>query len=236
MNEQQTSMKTAWEKIAKEMYPEPHAENMTRQIIKLTPSVMVNDMSILEHAEMERIVRFIKTAAVPEVEEMRKYITTILWLRVLQVTNDPKFNGYKFAMHELNIPARIYQLILSIGECTDRDFGIRFVPSMDIEAEDMLTPSQLRELSDKLLILGDEGYVIVETGLPSDTHGELGFMACMLISDDKVYSYRKDHPVYGFIASFFRTEMISKAFDIDYRIYYGSLEDYRAMLSRIYRK
>lgn len=234
-NENNQMMGT-WETMAKELFPEPHAESMTKQVIKMEPSVLLNDMAKLEQQEMTRVMRFTNTSIIPSDGEVEKYLTTLVWLRVLQVNHDAKIKPYAFAQKELNVPARIYQIILSLGECTDRDFGIRFVPAMDIDAALLMTPTELRDMSDRLSIISNEGYITVETGLPTTTQGELGFMACLLVNDEKVYSYRKDHPVYGFIAAFFRTELLSKAFDIDYRVYYGSIEDYRAMLSRIYRR
>lgn len=229
-------LQSAWEGIAKEMFPEPKTESMTIQVVKLQPSVLVADMAILENLEMQRVMRFTKSDVILDVKDIEKYFNTILWLRVLQVNHDKRIAPYAFANHSLNIPVRLVQILLSMGEAVDRDYGIRFMPSMDIEAEKQLSPEELREFSDKISVMIPEGYLVVETGLPTSTLGELGFMACLLVQDEKIYSYRKDHPVYGFIASFFRSELVSKAFGIDYRMYYGSIEDYRAMLSRIYRK
>lgn len=228
--------RSAWEGIAKEMFPEPKTESMTVQAVKLQPSVLFADMAVLENLEMQRVMRFTKSDVIIDTEDIERYFNTILWLRVLQVNGSSKIAPYKFAYHSLNIPVRLAQILLSMGEAVDRDYGIRFMPSMDIDAEKLLSPDELREISDRIAMMIPEGYLVVETGLPTSTLGELGFMACLLVQDEKVYSYRKDHPVYGFIASFFKSELISKAFEIDYRMYYGSIEDYRAMLSRIYRK
>jgi hypothetical protein len=227
---------TEWEQVAKESMPEPHSETMIKQMIKLETSDLIHQMAILESREMQRVMRFTNNDVELDVQEIDKYLKTILYLRVQQV-NDSKFlKKYKFAKKNLNIPVRIYQILLSLGEAVDRDYGIRFVPAMDIDSEDLLSPEQLREYSDRMAVLIPEGYLVVETGLPTSTYGELGFMACLLVSQEKIYSYRKDHPVYGFIASFFKSELVNKAFDMDYRIYYGSVEDYKVMLSRIYRK
>lgn len=229
-------MMGTWETMAKELFPEPHAESMAKQVVKMEPSVLLKDMAKLECNEMNRVMRFTNTSVIPTVDDTEKYLYTLVYLRVLQVNNDKKIKEYAFALKELNIPARIYQIILSLGECTDRDFGIRFVPIMEVDASLLMSPSELREMSDKLITISNEGYITVETGLPTAIQGELGFMACLMVNDEKIMSYRKDHPVYGFIAAFFKTELLSKSFDIDYRVYYGSIEDYRAMLSRIYRR
>lgn len=226
-----------WETTAKEFFPEPHVESMVKQTVKLEPSDLISDMARLENMEMQRVMRFTTNNVVLSTEEIEKYFKTIIYLRVLQVTGGKKFSTYaNFAMKTMNIPVRLYQIILSLGEAIDRDYGIKFVPSMELDAEMLLGLTELQELSDKISVLIPEGYLVVETGLPTTTNGELGFMACLLVNDEKVYSYRKDHPVYGFIASFFKSELISKAFSIDYRMYYGSVEDYKAMLGRIYRK
>jgi len=233
---QDSKLMSTWQEVSKEFMPEPHADSMVRQIIKLEPSELIHDMAELEHKEMERVMRFTVNKIVLSVEEIEKYFKTLLYLRVIQVTDYKNLKDYRFTLKSLNIPVRIYQIILSLGEAIDRDYGIRFLPAMEIEAESLLGANELREYSDRLSVLIPEGYLVVETGLPSAINGELGFMACLLISDEKVFSYRKDHPVYGFIASFFKSELINKAFDMDYRIYYGSKEDYKIMLSRIYRK
>lgn len=234
--QKESGLKIAWEGIAKEMFPEPKTESMTLQVVKLEPSELILDMAKLENLEMQRVMRFTTSDVILSVEDIGKYFHTILWLRVLQVNHDKKIAQYAFANHSLNVPVRLVQILLSMGEAVDRDYGIRFMPSMDIDASKQLSPDELRELSDKISVLIPEGYLVVETGLPTSTLGELGFMACLLVQDEKIYSYRKDHPVYGFVASFFRSELVSKAFEIDYRMYYGSVQDYRAMLSRIYRK
>lgn len=234
--QKENGVKNTWEGIAKEMFPEPKAESMTVQVIKLSPSELVADMAGLENLEMQRVMRFTASKVILSSEDIEKYFNTILWLRVLQVNRDKRLKPYAYANHSLNIPVRLVQILLSMGEAVDRDYGIRFVPSMDITAEMLLSPAELREYSDRISAMIPEGYLVVETGLPTSTLGELGFMACLLVQDEKIHSYRKDHPVYGFIASFFKSELISKAFEMDYRMYYGSVEDYRAMLSRIYRK
>lgn len=234
--QKESNIMNSWEGIAKEMFPEPKTESMTLQNVKLSPSELVHDMAKLENLEMQRVMRFTESKVILSVEEIEKYFHTILWLRVLQVNQDKKAAPYKFANHSLNIPVRLVQILLSIGEAVDRDYGVRFMPQMDVIAELQLTPEELREYSDRLSVLLPEGYLVVETGLPTSTSGELGFMACLLVQDEKVMSYRKDHPVYGFIASFFKSELMSKAFEVEYRMYYGCCEDYKAMLSRIYRK
>lgn len=234
--EKDSKLMTEWEQVAKEFMPEPHSETMIKQVIKLEPSELIHEMAILENREMQRVMRFTTSDVVLDVEEIEKYLKTILYLRVLQVNDSKSLGNYRFTLKDLNIPVRLYQIILSLGEAVDRDYGIRFLPVIEVDSEDLLGPEELRQYSDRLSILIPEGYLVVETGLPTSTYGELGFMACLLVSQEKIYSYRKDHPVYGFIASFFKSELINKAFDMDYRIYYGSVEDYKVMLSRIYRK
>jgi len=226
-----------WEVIIKEEMPEPHAENMVKHIVKLEPGSLFKDMAMWEHREMQRVMRFTDSDVILTAEEIEKYLHTLVYLRTLQVNSDSKiYPKYKFASKNLNIPVRIYQILLSLGEAVDRDYGLRFVPIMEINSEMFLTPEELRDMSDRMGVLIPEGYLVVETGLPNDITGELGFMACLVVHDQKVYSYRKDHPVYGFIAAFFKSELLEKAFVSDYKIYYGSVSDYEVMLSRIYRK
>lgn len=171
----------SWEGIAKEMFPEPKVESMTLQNIKLSPSELIADMAKLENREMQRVMRFTDSEVILSVDEIEKYFHTILWLRVLQVNQNVKAKPYRFANHSLNIPVRLVQILLSIGEAVDRDYGIRFMPQMDIVAELQLTPEELREYSDRIGALLPEGYLVIETGLPTSTSGELGFMACLLV-------------------------------------------------------
>lgn len=238
MTTNETGLQGQWESIIKEGMPEPHAESIIKHVVKLEAGELFESMAKFEHNEMNRVMRFTDNKIVLESEEIVKYIHTVLWLRTLQVTNQltGKYRDYRFASKVLNIPVRLYQIVLSLGEAVDRDYGLRFVPEMEIASDKLLTATELREISDRISVLIPEGYLVVETGLPNEITGELGFMACLVTADEKVYSYRKDHPVYGFIASFFNSELLNKAFVTDYKILYGTRSDYEAMLTRIYRK
>lgn len=229
-------LQTAWEPVIKDLMPEPHAESMVKHIVELKPSRLFEDMAKFESMEMTRVMRFTDNKLVLGEEEMVKYINTIIYLRTLQVTNDKKYTqDYRAVSRSLNIPVRLYQIVLSLGEATDRDYGIMFIPTFTINSEDLLSPEELKEASFRIGMMIQEGYLVVETGLPREITGELGFMACLVSTDEKVYSYRKDHPVYGFIASFFDSTIMNAAFLQEYRIYYGARTDYESVLSRIYR-
>lgn len=235
-NNSVVSAEEKWGAIISEQLPAAHATNTVRQTVQFECSDMMSEMAKLEHNEMLRVMRFTVTDILPSQEDVLRYMKTICHLRVVQVENVSKLKDYSFTRRNLNIPVRLYQIICSLGEAVDRDYGVRFVPAMDIEASDLMSPEELREMSSKLMIISLEGYLVVETGLPNTTEGELGTMACLLMQDEKVFSYRKDHVVYGFIASFFKTQLIKQVFTDDiYRIYYGSMEDFRSSLSRIYR-
>lgn len=223
------------EQVMREM-PTPHPESLITHTVVFKPSALLTTLATYENREMQRIMRFTGQSVILSPEEIHKYFSTILWLRTVQVRN--QFSGrkeYSFALKNLNIPVRLYQIVSSLGEVCDLDFGLKFIPSMEIDTESLLTPEELREYSDRIGWLIPEGYLVVETGLPSDTTGELGFMACLVTKDEKVFSYRKDHPVYGFIAAFFDSELVEKAFTNDYRVFYGVRSDYENIFQRIYK-
>lgn len=225
-----------WKGVVADDMPNPHAMSMVMQKITFRPGELFLDMAKLEVQEIERLMRYGQSNLTPEADEFHKYILTILWLRVQQVS-DRISSEYKFARKNLMIPVRLYQIILSLGIAEDRDYGIRFVPTItDIDANDLMSPSELRDFSDCLMQMQDQGYLVIETGLPNDVSGELGFMACLLLEDERVVSYRKDHPVYGFIASFFKSQIADAGFTDRYVIQYGTKTEYEGTLRRIYRR
>jgi len=89
----------------------------------------------------------------------------------------------------------------------------------------------MREISDVMTTLVTSGFKVV-FGLPLTYEGELEFMA-MLHIENVVKSYRESHPVYGFLASFFKHLELNEITGRLSRIVYGYDEDYSVNIQRI---
>lgn len=167
------------------------------------------------------------------VEGIRKYLTTLSWMRCVRVTglSNKTTQAYRHFNHSIAVPVVWYQVLIGIGRAYDRDYSIEFVPGASISESDLLAPEEMQTVSDIMFALQNNGFKVV-AGIPSDEMGELDFMA-MAHVEETVLSYRKTHPVYGFLASFFATEEVSKALGALVRIRYGMDSDYRVMLSRV---
>lgn len=167
------------------------------------------------------------------VDDMSRYLTTLSWMRCVRVSgiSNKVTQPYFRLMRALAVPVLWYQVLVGIGRAYDRDYSIEFIPGTSISESDLLAPEQMLAISDAMFNLQNNGLKIV-AGIPSDEEGDLDFMA-MAHVEETVLSYRKTHPVYGFLASFFATEEVSKALGALVRIKYGVDSDYQVMIGRV---
>jgi len=167
------------------------------------------------------------------VEGICRYLTTLSWMRCVRVTglSNKTTQAYRHLERSVAVPVIWYQVLIGIGRAYDRDYSIEFIPGASISESDLLAPDEMLMISDLMFSLQNNGLKVV-AGIPRDVAGELDFMA-MAHVEETVLSYRKTHPVYGFLASFFATEEVSKALGALVRIRYGVDSDYRVMLARV---
>lgn len=229
--------KTIFDEVARRITeadcPKPQVEMTMKETVSITPGELFNDLVQLYSAEQDRVLRFKSTPNLMSGGEMMKYFHTLLWIRVQHVRGTLK-RDYKKFIHKGTIPALVYQILLGIGDAKDADYGIRFTPQFEIETEMLLAPEQVLEISDKFDTLNLEGLVCIETGVPKDPEGELGFMATYNM-EGKVLSYRKDHPVYGFYSAFFEHQLTQELLKQFLRVSYGYADDYQTVLRSIFK-
>lgn len=204
--------------------------------VDVSPSSLVCKLSKIVFDEM---IRLSETTAVSEVESLGsegilKYLKTLIYLRVNRVDGPLRgaLSKYNSAYRHLAVPVFMYQLLISIGDVWEDVFNITFHPVYSIEADDLLALEELIQISDLMTRLPQ---LAIVNGLPNDEGGELPFMAMQHVNG-KVTSYRQDHPVYGFLASFFAQQEFNEITGSMHRIHYGNSDDYEMMMYSLMRK
>lgn len=205
--------------------------------VELKPSELFEEVSKVYEAEAERVMRFtVNQNFVVTKNDFLKYFKTLLYLRVTKATGvkNNTTAAYHSDMRSYQVPAFIHILLTSIGVATDRDFGFVFVPAVKgITDQDLLSPEEMREISLKLSRLSIEGLTCVDTGISMRPECELSFMAVLNI-EGEILSYKKDHPLYGFYAAFFKHQIIDETLNPSaLRIRYGSQKEYEAYVLRV---
>lgn len=167
-------------------------------------------------------------------EDILKYLKTLVWLRVSLVNNDRSkaLLGYASLRKRIAIPVMFYQCLISMGMALDRDYSIRFIPVYSIDSEDLLSPETMQEISDMMVRMEPNGLKLVQ-GIPKEPEGELDFMALSHV-EETVLGYKRSHPVYGFLASFFAQHSLNEITGTMCRVIYGYESDYQSYVSSIY--
>lgn len=199
-------------------------KNLVNVEVKIEFGDLMRDAAKTYSMEVDRIMRGSSTRYQITDEEFEKYFHTLLFLRVSQVDNSKhqNFTPYRNAMRNYRIPVFMDTLINSIGEATDLGFGYRFRPSVQIDSKNMLAPSEMQDISDKLDVLNIEGLMCTITGIKMSPDGDLQTMAVFSIHGE-ILGYKKDHPLFGFYAAFFKHEIISDVLNDSFlRIRYGA--------------
>lgn len=207
------------------------AVNIVKVQVKLEPNQMFEDIASAYANEIVRITRFENKENILDEDMIRKYFNTVLWLHVSNVTNSMNREYSRFRRN-LVLPTVLVSVLLQIGEAVDQDFGLKFVPSYEIDSKDVLSVSELEEVSYELLRLERLGLKLTTTGLPQPKDcGTLGFMGCQLIENEEIRSYRHDHPVFGFFRSMFRSNSLTEIMGIEsLRVRYGYYDHYSSLV------
>lgn len=201
--------------------------------VDVRPSDLVTKLSRVIFEELIRLANSGMLDVVNEVGEegILKYLKTLLYLRVLHVNGELKgqMSVYNKVTNYLVVPTFFYQILIEIGEARDDDYNIVFKPAYSIDSKDLLALDELTSISDFLRRFPT---LSVVNGMPNDKSGSLEFMAMQHVAHE-VTSYRKDHPVYGFLAAFFEQQEFNEVTGSLHRIHYGSMEDYSLMMTTI---
>lgn len=203
--------------------------------VQFEPDQMVQDLAVALRNELIRVAGPVGEPLLDgiHVEDIRRYLCTLSYLRRARVVGaqNKSVNAYRSLVRTVAIPVLWYQVLLGIGKAFDRDYSIEFVPGTSIRESDLLAPEEMLTISNTMFNLQNNGFKVV-AGIPKDPEGELDFMAMAHVGE-MVLSYRKSHPVYGFLASFFATQEVSIALGALVRIRYGYDSDYRTLLTRV---
>lgn len=160
--------------------------------------------------------------------ELTRYLQSLLWIRVSLVNNTlPR--DYAVIAKTACIPILWAALIDLVGVATDEDFGITFKPVMTINAEMLMSPSEMVEMSHRIKALERNGFRQTTSGVGRQVEGDLGFMALNHI-ETEVVSYRRDHPMYAFFSSFFNLQSLETIIGMKSRIAFGSKDQFRLYL------
>lgn len=204
--------------------------------VQLETSQMFKDMSQVFSMEADRVMRFTTNENYQvSTQEFVGYLTTLLYLRVARV-NGTKNSTTRMYYHDQRnylVPAFASTLINSIGIATDSDYGFRFIPVINVKVDELLSPQVMIEISRKLSVLNKQGFICTETGIHPEIKGDLELMATFNLESD-IRSYKKNHPIFGFYASFFKHTIVSDALEAkSLRIKYGAESDYKLYLQHI---
>lgn len=204
--------------------------------VEMEPGSMMRELAKATHEEIYRIASAsgqVSTLEV-EIEDVLKAFKTLVYLRVNTVNHVQSkiMNDYRSCLRHFAVPVLMYQLLIPIGITYDKDYSIEFIPETKIAGEDLLAPQEMMALSDVFRRLENYGFKVVY-GIPQSEEGELQFMAMSHV-EEAVLSYRtKDHPVYAFLASFFRQEKLNEITGMMCRVLYGYDSDYRWYIRRL---
>lgn len=203
--------------------------------VNLQTDKLVEDLAQALMSELIRVAGPVGEAMLAGVdaESIRKYLSTLSFMRRARVAGlrNQVTQAYRGFSRSVACPVLWYQVLIGIGKAIDRDYSIEFIPDTSICESDLLAPEEMRMISDIMFRLQNNGFKVV-AGIPLQEEGELDFMAMAHVGDT-VMSYRKSHPVYGFLASFFASHEVSQALGALVRVRYGYDADYRVLLSRV---
>jgi hypothetical protein len=203
--------------------------------VELRPSKLVPTLAKCYVTELWRVAGPVgeRLLSGVDVDMVSKYLSTLSWMRCCHSVSARagSYLNYTRLYRKLAVPVLAYQFLIGIGEAIDRDYSIKFVPTTTIREKELLSPEEMLELSNLFFNLQNSGFKVV-AGLPNDPEGELDFMAMCHVGE-QVQSYRKSHPVYGFLASFFAQQELNQVTGMMCRILYGYDSDYEVNVSRL---
>lgn len=197
---------------------------------------MVKDVARFEVAELKRILRNASNVIIPEVEEMERYLVTLLKLRV-NTANDIGPKEYSSIVKRVNIPARWYTILCNVGQAFDHTRNFKFMPKFDINNVVQMTAQEMTEMSELLDEYYADGYTTV-AGVPNTVEGEIHFMAKTAI-DDIVIGTDVTNPVYAFLSAVLQAEVISDTYEdlsLMFRVQYSDIDTYKTSFRDYFRQ
>jgi len=157
-------------------------------------------------------------------EEVEKYITFLLYQRVLCVLNQCEL--YR-KLKALYIPSWIQYNMSLIGEVIIREEGLRFVPTMAKQEFDF---NEMLQISEKIGCF-ERDLQIVRDAMPRSTQGDVNLMSTAQIAGMIRTVKPVQHVSYTYSTAFLGMKLREEAmFQILYRQQYDSYDDIAAVL------
>ena len=204
-------------------------------VVELENSSLITVLAEKLLAELQRVAPYASFAPVAELEsrDIERYLNTLTWMRVCAVNRsaDKSWLAYKPLERSVTIPVLMYQLLICIGTAYDADYNIEFTPAYRVKQDDILSPAEMDKVSSLFRQFEQSGIKVVY-GMPRDLSGELEFMAMAHVSEE-IMSYKRSHPVYGFLAAFFRQQTFNEIVGSMNRILYGYESDFRLQVDAL---
>lgn len=205
-------------------------------VVSFENSSLITTLAEKLLAELVRVCPYADYAPISELEsrDIERYLNTLTWMRVCAVNSstDKSWSAYKTLSRYVAIPVLMYQLLLCIGRAYDRDFNLEFYPAYNVTQDDILSPEEMDKVSSLFRQFEQSGIKVVY-GIPRNPEGELEFMAMSHV-EEEVLSYKRSHPVYGFLAAFFRQQAFNEITGNMCRVLYGYESDYRFSIDALF--
>jgi len=222
--------------FAEEAFGQPLSLPMAKVTVQLNPTGMVDVLAERYAREIERILSVKGGSINVDLSEkaLMKYFITALFMRVIYCNEQKAPKGFEWFSAKSRSFSNLLvfaSILVHVGVAVDKEYGLKFVPVFEPDTKDLCTLAEFTDISDVLAQLEDHGLKLVR-GLPSDRNGSLPFMACECFDDDSIRSYRRDHPVFGFFAAFFRNLQVEQLIGAK-RIIYGYRQQYEHYLSEM---
>lgn len=215
---------------------EPVRKHTIKEVFKtrFNDENLVEEVARFEITELNRVLRCASNVTIPNVDEMERYLLTLLELRC-KAANEERLGDYVNIVKRVRVPARWYTILLNVGQALDRTRNFQFVPEFKIEYK-MMTVQELKDMSELLEEYYPDGYTTVP-GLPRAIDGSLHFMAKTMIND-VVMGADVENPVYAFLSAVLRAEVISDTYEdlsLMFRVKYSSFETYTDSFREYFR-
>lgn len=205
--------------------------------VQFEEGALMHALSEELYAEFERMAPYANYAPIQNLssDTILSYLATLLWMRVSDVNkaSDKTWALYRPSRRAYAVPVLFYQILAGVGITYDKDFNLRFVPAYTISQDRLLSPDEMHRVSRLFRQFEDSGMKIV-FGIPKSEEGELDFMAMSHVTAE-VVSYRRSHPVYGFLAAFVAEQQLNEVTGSLSRVVYGHDTDYKARLGALIR-
>lgn len=206
-------------------------------VVEFQQGLLMKTLAEKLKQEFDRMSSYSDRGPIAELtaNDLLSYLSTLFWMRVADVNQngDKTALAYRPVRRTLAIPVLFYQILIGVGRSYDKDYNLEFVPEYRISQERLLSPDRMSEISNLFRQFEDCGMKIV-FGLPNDPTGELDFMAMSHVNTE-VVSYRKCHPVYGFLASFVAQQELNSITGSMSRVFYGYERDFNFRIDALLR-